>query len=373
MPTSATATGTSPTQVAAEVDLVPHDEADAGEARARARSTAARSTGSRSQRRAISTVRIGCRPTSIAARARGHAARDRDEHAAEVERVHAASRRRARCRYSARRAATRARGRERDHRHQRRDQRRSATAGTLNGGAYGSPNFAAMKPVLQSRTKSAGNSARAARRAALADHACVGASGQRRTSRFGSRFVARDRLDDLAPRVLGLDPGRPRAPTCRARGPCSARRSARSAASGSRAGRAATSRRGTATTACRSAPRGSSLSPPASSSSFSMPIGRQRTTTPVMSGIGDSTSTSQGSPSSDERVRDVAVVARVVHRRRHEAVDEHRAGVLVDLVLDRVGAHRDLDDHVAVVRNVPAGGDAVEAHREMLRGGSGRL
>jgi hypothetical protein len=40
-------------------------------------------------------------------------------------------------------------------------------------------------------------------------------------------------------------------------------------------------------------------SPPASSSILSMPIGRQRTTTPVMSGTGESTSTSQGSPSSD--------------------------------------------------------------------------
>ena len=37
--------------------------------------------------------------------------------------------------------------------------------------------------------------------------------------------------------------------------------------------------------------------------------------------------------------RDVAVVARVVHRRGQEAVDEQRAGVLVDLVLDRVLNH----------------------------------
>ena len=40
-------------------------------------------------------------------------------------------------------------------------------------------------------------------------------------------------------------------------------------------------------------------SPPASSSIFSMPIGRQRTTTPVISGTGESTSTSHGSPSSE--------------------------------------------------------------------------
>jgi hypothetical protein len=38
---------------------------------------------------------------------------------------------------------------------------------------------------------------------------------------------------------------------------------------------------------------------PASSVIFSMPTGRQRTTTPVISGIGVTTSTSTGSPSSD--------------------------------------------------------------------------
>jgi hypothetical protein len=40
-------------------------------------------------------------------------------------------------------------------------------------------------------------------------------------------------------------------------------------------------------------------SPPASSSILSMPIGRQRTTTPVISGTGEMTSTSHGSPSSE--------------------------------------------------------------------------
>ena len=40
------------------------------------------------------------------------------------------------------------------------------------------------------------------------------------------------------------------------------------------------------------------LSPPASSCIFSMPIGRQVTTTPEMSGTGVITSTSTGSPSS---------------------------------------------------------------------------
>ena len=62
----------------------------------------------------------------------------------------------------------------------------------------------------------------------------------------------------------------------------------------------------------------------------------------------------------------VAVVARVVHRGRHEAVDEQRAAFLVDFVLDRIGVHRDLDDDVDVVGDLAAGGDAVEAHGGVL-------
>src|SRR6188472_3271380 len=68
-----------------------------------------------------------------------------------------------------------------------------------------------------------------------------------------------------------------------------------------------------------------------------------------------------------KRLRNVAVVARIVHRRRHEAIDEHGAGGLVDLVLDRLAVHRNLDDDVAVVRNVGAGGNAVETHEGSSR------
>ena len=67
-------------------------------------------------------------------------------------------------------------------------------------------------------------------------------------------------------------------------------------------------------------------------------------------------------------LRDVAVVARVVHRGRHEAVDEHRAAFLVDLVLDRVGVHRDLDDDVELVRTLLAGGDVVQTHEVGVEG-----
>ena len=70
-----------------------------------------------------------------------------------------------------------------------------------------------------------------------------------------------------------------------------------------------------------------------------------------------------------KRARNVAVVAGIVHRRRHETIDEHRTGFLVDLVLDRIAAHRDLDDHVAIVRNVAAGGDTIEVHRTIIGGG----
>jgi len=51
-----------------------------------------------------------------------------------------------------------------------------------------------------------------------------------------------------------------------------------------------------------------------------------------------------------------------VHCGRHEAIDEHGAGFFVDLVLDGIAMHRDLDDHVAVVGNVVSGGDPIEIH-----------
>jgi hypothetical protein len=99
-----------------------------------------------------------------------------------------------------------------------------------------------------------------------------------------------------------------------------------------------------------------------------MPIGRQRTMTTRDERHGGQHEDVARVAVAGQRLRDVAVVARVVHRGGHEAVDEHRARLLVDLVLDRVGAHRDLDDDVAVVGDVLAGGDAVEAHGSPWRG-----
>ena len=63
-----------------------------------------------------------------------------------------------------------------------------------------------------------------------------------------------------------------------------------------------------------------------------------------------------------QRLRHIAVVARVMHRRADEPIDEHGPGFLVDLVLDRVRVRGDLDDDVEVVGDVAAGGYSVEAH-----------
>ena len=63
-----------------------------------------------------------------------------------------------------------------------------------------------------------------------------------------------------------------------------------------------------------------------------------------------------------ECLRDVAVVARIVHRGRQEAIDEQRAAFLVHLVLDRVRVHRDFDDDVELVGRLLAGGNSLQAH-----------
>lgn len=61
-------------------------------------------------------------------------------------------------------------------------------------------------------------------------------------------------------------------------------------------------------------------------------------------------------------VRDIAVVARVVHRGIHEAIDEDRAGFLVHFVFHRFPVHGNLDDHVEVVGQVFPGGDFIQTH-----------
>src|SRR5690606_590274 len=66
--------------------------------------------------------------------------------------------------------------------------------------------------------------------------------------------------------------------------------------------------------------------------------------------------------------RDVAVIARIAHRRGQDPVDEDRARGLVDLVLDRLRVLGDLDDDVDFVGGVLAGGDEVQAHCALLRG-----
>lgn len=61
-------------------------------------------------------------------------------------------------------------------------------------------------------------------------------------------------------------------------------------------------------------------------------------------------------------IRDVAVVAWVVHSGAHETVHEDGAGFLVHFVLDRIRVHRDLDNHVEIVRQVFAGRYFIQAH-----------
>jgi len=63
-----------------------------------------------------------------------------------------------------------------------------------------------------------------------------------------------------------------------------------------------------------------------------------------------------------QRMRDVAVVAGIVHRGTHEAVDENRAGILVYLIFDRFAVHRDLDDHIEVVGQTLSGWDVIQTH-----------
>ena len=55
-----------------------------------------------------------------------------------------------------------------------------------------------------------------------------------------------------------------------------------------------------------------------------------------------------------KRVRYEAVIAGIAHRRVKKPVNEQRAGLLVELVLDRLAADGNLDDDVDVVGRVVA-------------------
>src|SRR5690606_5074808 len=63
-----------------------------------------------------------------------------------------------------------------------------------------------------------------------------------------------------------------------------------------------------------------------------------------------------------QRMGDEAVVSGVAHGGVEEAVDEQRAGLLVDLVFDRLAAKGDFDDDIEVVGRVLAHGDGVDIH-----------
>ncbi len=64
-----------------------------------------------------------------------------------------------------------------------------------------------------------------------------------------------------------------------------------------------------------------------------------------------------------ECVRHEAVITGIAHLGVEIAVHEHRAGILVDLVFDRVAAERDLDEHIDVVWRIVAGFDFGKVHK----------
>jgi hypothetical protein len=66
-----------------------------------------------------------------------------------------------------------------------------------------------------------------------------------------------------------------------------------------------------------------------------------------------------------QRVRDVAVVAGVVHGGLEHPVQEQCARILVDFVFHRRAVHRDFDDDVDVVGHIPADGNILQAHEEL--------
>lgn len=71
------------------------------------------------------------------------------------------------------------------------------------------------------------------------------------------------------------------------------------------------------------------------------------------------TSTSTGSPSSDKSLRNVAVVARIVHSSQHEAINKYGAGVFIYLVFNGIGIHGNFNDDVEFVWQLIARGHAV--------------
>src|SRR6516225_5837933 len=65
-------------------------------------------------------------------------------------------------------------------------------------------------------------------------------------------------------------------------------------------------------------------------------------------------------------MRDESVIPGVVHRGVQKAVHVERAGILVQLVLDRHAAHWNLDEGVDLFGRIAAGADFIEIHRLQL-------
>ena len=63
-----------------------------------------------------------------------------------------------------------------------------------------------------------------------------------------------------------------------------------------------------------------------------------------------------------DRLRNVAIVAGIVHRRADEAVNKQGTRLFVHFILDRSGIGRNFNNHIKVARQIAAGGHSGKTH-----------
>src|SRR5690242_6421468 len=224
------------------------------------------------------------------------------------------------------------------------------TSRNLSGGAYGNPYFAAMNPVLQSTTNRAGNSGlarlipvplAATREPARIDDVCKRCDARSTSLLLFRRPVTLDAVENLALRFLGTDP----------------------------AGQAHPLARLEILVMLEEMRDLRELDLRQVARRFDRPVQRRQ----FVGGNGEDFGITarlvvhlqhadRTAPNDNARdqwhrrqhehvarvavigqcLRYIAVVARIMHRRRHEPVDENRTACLVHFVLDRLAMHRDL-------------------------------
>ena len=69
-----------------------------------------------------------------------------------------------------------------------------------------------------------------------------------------------------------------------------------------------------------------------------------------------------------QSLRDIAVIGRIKHRRRHETVNRQHTAILVDFVLDRRGIGGNLDNNIENFRQLAAGRHIMDTHKKLLHG-----